>query len=83
MNLNLDYKTIQDEEKINRLRNEYINTKFSADSELKNKEKMQGYLLWFFIILGALIGWWLVVLLLVYVFLMVNLIDLRLYAHCL
>lgn len=30
MNLNLDYKTIQDEEKINRLRNEYINTKFSA-----------------------------------------------------
>ena len=68
MNLNLDYKTIQDEEKINRLRNEYINTKFSADSELKKQEKMQGYLLWFFIILGALIGWWLVVLLLVYVF---------------
>ena len=42
MNLNLDYKTIQDEEKINRLRNEYINTKFSADSELKKQEKMQG-----------------------------------------
>ena len=68
MNLNLDYKTIQDEEKINRLRHEYINTKFSADSELKKQEKMQGYLLWFFIILGTLIGWWLVVLLLVYVF---------------
>ena len=39
MNLNLDYKTIQDEAKINRLRNEYINTKFSADSELKNKKR--------------------------------------------
>lgn len=68
MNLNLDYKTIQDEKEINHLRNEYINTKFSADPELKKQEKTQGQLAWFFIILGALIGWGVVLLLLVYVF---------------
>lgn len=68
MELNLDYKTIQDEEKINKLRSEYITMRISEDLSLVKIEKQLNICSWCTLIIGAFLGWSIALCLLIFVF---------------